>query len=222
MKFSHIFLGQGIIRLQVPLEIFTNLNEIYESKKKELPDATKALAGKISDEKSLLYNGADTSKMMPHTFLSQDIVQWFEQAFREYLKFARIEKYGMRMNSIWVNEMKAGEFNPVHIHRGTIYTGLSSVMILKLPKDFGPELARPDQPMNGRLQFYGSGAGQFSRTEYSPDLRIGDFFIFPYDMRHGVNPFFNKKEKRRTLVCNMDVDYDSVLTGDAAQWERNE
>ena len=108
MKFSHIFLGQGIIRLQVPLEVFTNLNEIYESKKKELPDATKALAGKISDEKSLLYNGADTSKMMPHTFLSQDIVQWFEQAFREYLKFARIEKYGMRINSICFNEMKAG------------------------------------------------------------------------------------------------------------------
>jgi hypothetical protein len=29
-------------------------------------------------------------------------------------------------------------------------------MILKLPKDMGPELARPDQPMNGQLQILGS------------------------------------------------------------------
>ena len=222
MKFSHIFLGQCIIRLQVPLEVFTNLNAIYESKKKELPDATKALAGKISDEKSLFYNGEDTSKMTLHNFLSQDIRQWFEQAFREYLIFARIDPYAMKMHSMWVNEMKAGEFNPVHIHRGNVFTGLSSVMILKLPKDFGPELTHPDQPMNGRLEFLGTGGGQFSKIEYSPNLRIGDFFIFPYDMRHCVSPFFNKKEKRRTLVCNMDVQYDSIGTAHAALWEKNE
>ena len=29
-------------------------------------------------------------------------------------------------------------------------------MILKLPKDYGPELARPDQPMNGQLQIMGN------------------------------------------------------------------
>jgi len=222
MKFSSVFLGQGIIRLQVPLEIFTNLNEIYESKKKELPDATKSLAGKIADEKSLFFNGEASSTKVPSNFLSQDIRQWFDQAFREYLTFACIKEYGMKMHSIWVNEMKAGEFNPVHVHRGNIFTGLSSVMILKLPKDMGPELAQPNQPLNGRLQFFGSGTGQFAKTEYSPTLRIGDFFIFPYDMRHCVNPFFNKKEKRRTLVCNMDVEHDSIATGNAALWERNE
>ena len=47
----------------------------------------------------------------------------------------------MNINSIWVNEMKAGDYNPVHIHQGKIFTGLSSVMILKLPKDMGPELS---------------------------------------------------------------------------------
>tara|TARA_Y100001951_G_scaffold102422_1_gene109067 strand:- start:306 stop:974 length:669 start_codon:yes stop_codon:yes gene_type:complete len=222
MKFSHVFLGQGIIRLRAPLEIFTSLNEIYESKKKDLPDATKVLAGKITDEKSLFYNGKDTSKIMPHNFLSHDIVHWFDQTFREYLKFAHIHPYAMSMNSIWVNEMKAGEYNPIHTHRGNLFTGLSSVLILKIPKDYGTELTHPDQPMNGRLQFFGTGAGQFSKTGYSPNIRIGDFFIFPYDMRHCVNPFTNKKEKRRTLVCNMDVEYDEIATANAALWERNE
>ena len=43
--------------------------------------------------------------------------------------------------------MKAGDYNPVHIHQGKLFGRvLSSVMVLKLPKDMGPELTRPDQP----------------------------------------------------------------------------
>ena len=83
-------------------------------------------------------------------------------------------------------------------------------MFLKLPKDMGPELARPDQPMNGKLQILGSAAGQFVTADYSPDAVIGDFFVFPYDVRHCVYPMTNKKAKRRTLVCNCDVAYDPV------------
>ena len=118
----------------------------------------------------------------------------------------------MDINSIWVNEMKAGDYNPVHTHQGGLFTGLSSVMILKLPKDMGPELARPDQPMNGQLQILGSASGQFVTSDYSPQVKIGDFYIFPYDMRHVVYPFTNKKEKRRTLVCNCDVAYNHVAS----------
>ena len=43
------------------------------------------------------------------------------------------------LNSIWVNEMKQHEYNPAHVHRGMLFTGLSSVMILKLPSTFGKE-----------------------------------------------------------------------------------
>ena len=85
-------------------------------------------------------------------------------------------------------------------------------MILKLPKDMGPEIARPDQPMNGQLQILGSASGQFVTSDYSPQMKIGDFYVFPYDMRHVVYPFTNKKEKRRTLVCNCDVAYDPVAS----------
>jgi len=214
--FDHVVLGQCILRFKVPLEIFTTLNDVYESKKKELPNATKALAGKIVDEKSLLYNGEDTSRMGRHNFLSQDVLQWFEQIFREYLTFTHTQKHSMKLFAIWVNEMKAGEYNPIHVHQGSVYTGLSSVMILKLPKDYGPEISRSDQPMNGRLQIFGTGGGQFAKTDYAPEVRIGDFFVFPYDMRHCVYPFFNKKEKRRTLVCNMDVEYDAVASRNAS------
>jgi len=210
VQFDSIFLGQSVIKYQVPLEIFVGLNELYDTKKKDLPNASKQLAGKIPDEVSLFYAGPTNKKMHQHNYVSEDVLTWFYSIFDHYLKWNKTQEYKMDINSIWVNEMKAGDYNPLHIHQGKIYTGLSSVMILKLPKDMGPEIARPDQPMNGQLQIMGNVAGQFVHSDYSPKMGIGDFYIFPYDMRHVVYPFTNKKEKRRTLVCNCDVSYDQV------------
>ena len=210
LKFKFIWLGQTILRYQVPLDIFNILNGIYETNFVNLPDAHKQLVGKIDKENSLFFGGADNNKMHKHNMLPPYVLTWFESIFKHYLEFNRISPYKLHMNSIWINEMKAGEYNPIHIHQGTIYTGLSSVMILKLPKDMGPEYAREDVPMNGRLQIIGAANGQFSKTDYSPNSKIGDFYVFPYDMRHCVYPFNGTKEKRRTLVCNVDVDYNPI------------
>jgi hypothetical protein len=140
------------------------------------------------------------------------ILNWFESKFRHYLEFNKIPEYKLKLTSIWINEMVAGEYNPVHIHQGDIYTGLSSVMILKLPKDMGPESARPDTPLNGKLQIMGSASGQFVKSDYSPIVQERDFYIFPYDMRHCVYPHTNPNAVRRTLAANMDVDYNPVAT----------
>ena len=209
-EFNFVFLGQSVLRYKVPLEVFVGLNELYEYHKKHLPNANKQLAGKIPDEVSMFYAGPNNNKMHQHNFLPKDIFQWFYSIFDHYLKWNKTGTFTMDINSIWVNEMKAGDYNPVHIHQGKLYTGLSSVMFLKLPKDMGPELTRPDQPMNGKLQILGSANGQFVTSDYSPKMKIGDFYIFPYDVRHVVYPFTNKKAKRRTLVCNVDVEYNPV------------
>jgi hypothetical protein len=106
--------------------------------------------------------------------------------------------------------MKANEYNPVHVHQGSIFTGLSSVMILKLPKNYGLEYSALDKPQNGKLQLLGSSSGQFANVDYQPDLKERDFFIFPYDMRHTVYPFNSTDEVRRTLAANCDVDYNPI------------
>jgi len=210
LNFNFVFLGQSVLKYQVPLEVFVGLNELYETQKKHLPNANKQLAGKIPDEVSLFYAGPTNKKMHQHSYVSEDILKWFYSIFDHYLKWNKTQDYRMDINSIWVNEMKAGDYNPVHIHQGKLFTGLSSVMILKLPKDMGPEIARPDEPLNGQLQILGSASGQFVTADYSPKMKIGDFYIFPYDMRHVVYPMTNKKAKRRTLVCNVDVAYHPV------------
>ena len=210
MNFDFIFLGQSVLRYEVPLEVFVGLNELHETKKKHLPNATKQLAGKIPDEVSLFYTGPTNKMMHAHSYVSDDTLKWFYSIFDHYLKWNNTREYRMSINSIWVNEMKAGDYNPVHIHQGKIWTGLSSVMILKLPKDMGPEIARPDVPMNGQLQIMGNASGQFVTADYSPRMKIGDFYVFPYDIRHTVYPMTNKKARRRTLVCNCDVEYNPV------------
>ena len=212
MKFDFVYLGQTVLKYSVPLEIFVTLKDLYEKRKKELPKANKQLVGKIKDEVSLHYSGENSPKMYQHNFLSQDTLKWFYSVFKHYLDWNKVVYQDMKINSIWVNEMKANEYNPVHIHQGMLYTGLSSVMIMKLPKEYGVEYSSPDKPMNGRLQIIGAAAGQFAKTDYSPNMKIGDFYIFPYDMRHCVYPFNTTKEKRRTLVCNMDVDYNPVAS----------
>ena len=212
LKFKFIWLGQTILKYQVPLDIFITINKIYENNFKNLPDAHKQLVGKIEKENSLFYGGAPSNKMHKHNLLPPYVLNWFESVFKHYLQFNKIYEYKLAMQSIWINEMKAGEYNPIHIHRGSIYTGLSSVMMLRLPKDMGPEYAREDVPINGKLQIVGAANGQFVKSDYSPNAEERDFYIFPYDMRHCVYPHTNPNAIRRTLAANMDVDYNPIST----------
>ena len=147
--------------------------------------------------------------MTQHNFVPNTVLQWFKEKFRHYLEWNKIKKYEMHLNSIWVNQMFQHEYNPVHVHQGTIFTGLSSVMILKLPQSFGVEYSAADQPQNGKLQILGSSSGMFANVDYQPVIKEKDFFVFPYDMRHCVYPF-NGPGWRRTLAANMDVLYDPI------------
>ena len=209
LNFSFIFLGQSVLKYQVPLDIYYSINQIYESKYPELKPANKQLVGKIEKEHSLFYQGEDTNKMTRHNYLPQDVLNWFKQMFHHYLNWNRIKKYNTHLNSIWVNQMFENEYNPVHVHQGSLFTGLSSVMILKLPTSFGVEYSAAEQPQNGRLQILGAASGMFSNIDYQPEIKERDFYIFPYDMRHCVYPF-NGPGYRRTLAANMDVDYNPI------------
>ena len=207
--FKFVFLGQSVLRYQVPLDIYDIINHIYETKYPDLKPANKQLVGKIEKEHSLFFDGPPNNKMTKHNHLPQNVLQWFYKKFTHYLEWNKVKGYNMHFNSVWVNQMYEHEYNPVHVHQGSLYTGLSSVMILKLPKSFGVEYSASELPQNGKLQILGYSSGQFAKIDYQPDIKERDFFIFPYDMRHCVYPF-NGPGWRRTLAANMDVQYDPI------------
>jgi len=211
MKFQHVNLGQTVLKYQVPYDIFTAINLIYEKEFNNLPSANKTLIGKIQKESSLYYNGMDSDLMQKHNFLTHDIIQWFKNIYKHYLEFNYIIEPKLNLQSIWINEMKKHEYNPMHVHRGDIFTGLSSVMILDLPDTYGVEYSAEDKPQNGALAIVGSSSGQFAKTDYTPAIALGDFFVFPYDMRHCVYPFNGTNQTRRTLAANCDVEYNPIV-----------
>tara|TARA_R110000822_G_scaffold131468_2_gene268468 strand:- start:1184 stop:1837 length:654 start_codon:yes stop_codon:yes gene_type:complete len=212
MKFKYVNLGQTVMRYETPLNIYNDINNLYENKFSILGKANKQLIGKIVNEHSVFYDGLDNkSRMKKHNFLSLEVKQWFIDMFKHYLNFNFIKEYDVHLNSVWINEMKVNEYNPVHVHQGSMATGLSSVMILKLPSTFGVEYSSEENPQNGKLQILGSSSGQFAKIDYEPEVSVRDFYIFPYDMRHCVYPFNGTKETRRTLAANCDVKYNPII-----------
>ena len=210
LKFDFVFLGQSVLKYHLPLDIFHSINQIYESNYNNLYRANKQLVGKIESEHSLFYANADETKMKRHNLLPKNVTDYFMTVFRHYLGFNKIKEYDTHLNSIWVNEMKQHEYNPAHIHRGMLFTGLSSVMILKLPSTYGLEYSNAEIPQNGRLQIMGAANGQFAKIDYQPPMELRDFYVFPYDMRHCVYPFNGTNETRRTLAANCDVHFDPI------------
>ena len=210
MKYKFTYLGQSVLKLEVPLDIFSALNQIYETNFHKLYKANKQLVGKIENEHSLFYNGVDSDKMKKHSMLPKNILNWFSAAYKFYLDFNKVTDYQIKLTSIWVNEMKDNEYNPIHVHQGDLFTGLSSVMILTLPSHYGKEYSSEQSPLNGALQIMGNANGQFANVDYTPNVKVRDFYIFPYDIRHCVYPFNSTTQTRRTLAANCDVKYDPI------------
>ena len=77
MKYKFTYLGQSVLRLEVPLDIFSALNQIYETNFHKLYKANKQLVGKIENEHSLFYDGVDSDKMKKHSMLPKNILNWF-------------------------------------------------------------------------------------------------------------------------------------------------
>ena len=99
-NFNFVFLGQSVLRYQVPFDVYDTINHIYESKYSELKPANKQLVGKIEKEHSLFYQGEDNDKMTRHNYLPQDVLNWFEQMFHHYLNWNRIKKYN---TTLWIS-----------------------------------------------------------------------------------------------------------------------
>jgi len=191
--YETINLGQKILKFSVPKRVVDSINSIYE--KNILPKHNDYLAGKIEHQNRI-------TELLP-----SEINDYFRGCFKLYLsEFKQLQLDHLKVNLLeaWVNEMKENEYNPMHIHRGKTNLGLSSVLGLKIPNTYGKEYSGVNNPNNGILEFI-SGAGMFTISQYRRFVLVGDLFVFPYDIWHGVYPFNSTKETRRTMSFNCDL-----------------
>ena len=123
-----------------------------------------------------------------------------------YLKSIQKPWWGISLSTAWINEMRAGEYNPFHYHTSKITDlGLSSVLVLKTPDTYGEEFSNPDDPSNGYLEFTGGNQDPLGVSQFRTNAQVGEFYVFPYTMLHGVYPFNGTEQTRRTLSYNCDL-----------------
>lgn len=122
-------------------------------------------------------------------------IQPIVQAYRNgHCKFHGIEELTVELSAddLWVNYMKAGDFNPIHTHGGDY----SFVLFLDVPKQLKKEQEKFEgtSAKPGYLMFEYTQQARpryaTSGTALAPET--GDFFMFPAMLQHWVCPFKSK------------------------------
>tara|TARA_B100000287_G_C20551254_1_gene748570 strand:+ start:291 stop:1127 length:837 start_codon:yes stop_codon:yes gene_type:complete len=186
-------LGTFIVKFEMPMNFIDDINEIYGGAK-NLPKHNQNLAGKIEDE------------LKVSDILTDDMKNCFLACFRQYLQLIQKPFWHCELAGAWINDMKAGEYNPFHFHQSSLsYLGLSSVLVLQRPSTYGKEYSREESPSNGWLEFNGGQQDPLSIPQLRQDAQVGSLYIFPYTLLHGVYPFNGTDEIRRTLSYNCDL-----------------
>ncbi len=195
MEFIH--LGQHICKDIISGDLVYRLNKKIDDTfaKNEQTDFSNQLSAKIKTE----YDVADILKEVDSTRQIPDLIQ---QAHDRYLHDDAF-KWSVKFYAGWGNDQKEGEYQIAHKHSGASPLGYSLILFLKVP-DFGPEYQHSTWPTNGRTVIFGNGGGQLSTTHITIDPKVGDIYIFPYDMEHIVYPF-RGDGIRRSISCNFDL-----------------
>ena len=169
-----------------------------DKKLKKDNDYRKSLAGNLTEEYS--YANAFTAKQEK---IVEEEFLWLVSQFTKFSKEALNKSLALEPNQIilqkpvWVNFMKAGEWNPVHNHTGD----LSCVTYLKVPKEIEEEnktselSSKSNTPSAGKLEFqYGDHIG-YCNTGMMMNPKEKDIYIFPAKLHHMVYPFKSKVER---------------------------
>ena len=168
--------------------------KLLDVSKKSDEDFRHELAGIIKNEKKFNQKNTD--------WFYKTFLKYFDAylaAFKKHTSQEILENYTtVEKESVWVNFMKANEFNPPHIHSGD----LSFVIYLDIPKNLNKERYeyKGTSAGPGAIVFnYGesnpSGSCQHFITSHMFLPEKGDFFIFPANLRHYVIPFKSKGER---------------------------
>ena len=174
--------GPCIVHLKISEDFQQKLLKGAAEARKQKKDFRPHLAGIIKEE----YSYQDRKEYV------SEIAQFLTVYDAAYQKW-KSEEYKVKpeyiLNSLWVNYMKKGEYNPPHDHSDY----LSFVIFLKVPEEITKEQDEfvGNSAGSGSLSFlYGEGNRQ-SITYQSVKPKERDIFIFPAWIKHYVAPFYS-------------------------------
>lgn len=129
---------------------------------------------------------------------------YFESYCKALYETRNQPMHTLKMSSAWVNYMKAGEFNPPHIHsKGREICTLSCVLYLNVPDDMTKEEHIGNSNPPGSISFMYGESLEYNIAEFCMEPKKGDFYIFPGWLRHCVFPF-RSKGTRISVSANLE------------------
>ena len=183
MNYEHLNWGPFVMKMEMPSYIVKKL--LIEGKKTKQSYNHK-LAGHL--ESQFLY----PTKVQQWFY---DEIQPIIQAYRQgHCKFHGIEEVNVELqaDSLWVNFMKSGDFNPKHTHGGDY----SFVLFLDVPKQLKKEqdsfVGTSSKPGSLLFEYTQQARPQWATTGAHALPKTGDFYMFPALLQHWVAPFKSK------------------------------
>ncbi len=194
----------GLLETKLDKKIIINLFELIEKAKKDDNSFNNQLVGNISS--SLTIN--DDNKILNPILLN--LVSFYKDKYGDpHHSLTMTKKYGINVDSLWVNFQKQGEFNPPHNHSGAF----SFVIWMKIPTNFieQKELSiAKNSSSNLKISnfsfLYNDISGKIREFVYQMDEnKEGLLLFFPSLLIHQVYPFFNNSETRISIAGNLGV-----------------
>ena len=161
-------------------------------KKDQTKSNIKNLAGDIKDEYLIDKNKLNKILEPYMVIFRQAHEQWYARSVSN-----------LKVNNAWVNYMKPGDYNPPHTHTGCDFSG---VLFVDIPKQLQKEIKEYEGTSKGpgAITFmYGEENDQSITNKESIPIN-GDLYMFPYNLRHMVNPHKSNCE-RVSIGINLTI-----------------
>lgn len=196
--------GPSIVKVKLPDILLAQLNDYVDhvlanENKAMALDHGPSLAGNVSQE--FLMEDGFMEQIRWREFIGLVCNEWLKRSSDKELKNLSIIKS-------WIVRQFEHEYNPVHHHGGHI----SGVGYLKVPKHMGNTRQENKQRnSNGNLVFIHGSPSLFSKATFEVTPEVGDFYMFPNYLLHGVYPFSGTQEERRSVSFNAIMDPEASI-----------
>ena len=118
-----------------------------------------------------------------------------------------ISKMQIEVISAWYVRSFAGDYNPIHTHSNCHLTCVGYLKVPDLSKERKKKGSRQDVSPGGALEILSSVGvmnSVFENDRYAFTPKVGNWYLFPANIRHAVYPFKCDGE-RRSFSINMNT-----------------
>ncbi len=197
--------GRIVCKYRIELDLIDDMNQKYEEALKNtnlLKSKAKDLAGRLDSELDLM-------PILQSAKIFKRITECMSNYIDTCIEHGTCKPgpHNLDILSCWMNDMKPGEYNPIHTHNDNI--GYAANLYLKVP-EFINDVTEPHKFKDGFITFLAPN-GTASES-FLPEA--GEFYIFQADHMHCVNPFKTKdpNDIRRSMPLNFTINNTIVGT----------